>query len=152
MRSSDAKSAPASSRATRSKLALAIVAVLLLATFSPVNWFRGWLPRGSSPASSLGEWVDRREELLQLRRQNLFSGPKAKAIDALLSADGTVETVVIGFPTEEEWEHIAREKQGGGTTSASWQVDDLSYYPPAPTATTAAEPVQAARSNPPIAD
>jgi hypothetical protein len=152
MRSSNKKSAPAYSRATRSKLALAIVAVLLLATFSPVGWFRGWLPRGSSPATSLGEWVERREELLQLRRQSLFSGPKAKAIEAILSADGTVETVVIGFPTEQQWERFAREKQGGGTTSASWQVDDLFYYPPSPTATPAAEPVQAARSNPPIAD
>ncbi|MCU0880587.1 MAG: hypothetical protein MUF06_22690 [Pirellulaceae bacterium] len=50
-------SSPAS-RFTRSALAGAIVAALLLATFTPVQWLRGRLPRWSSPSRSLQAWSE----------------------------------------------------------------------------------------------
>jgi hypothetical protein len=46
------------SRFTRSALAGAIVAALLLATFTPVQWLRGRLPRWSSPSRSLQAWAE----------------------------------------------------------------------------------------------
>jgi hypothetical protein len=142
-------SATASSRACRSKLALAIVAVLLLATFSPVSWFRGQLPRWSSPANSLDDWAECRGESSRLKAEYFFHGPGAKEFEALLS---TVPEVVIGYPTEEEWERMASKKQKSGTTPASSEFDDLFIYPTAPTVGPTAEPVQAARDQPPIAD
>lgn len=135
-------------RATRSKLALAIVAVLLLATFAPVNWFRGRLPRGSSPGSSLGEWVEYRRELSDLLSDDLFTGPKASAIDSALSPLSPEDTV--GQFLREK--RPLPMKRPNGTTPASWQFEDLFYTPPAQTDIPAAEPVQAARDQPPIAD
>jgi hypothetical protein len=46
------------SRFTRSALAVAIVAALLLATFTPVQWLRGRLPRWSSPSNAFSAWID----------------------------------------------------------------------------------------------
>jgi hypothetical protein len=46
------------SRFTRSAWAAAAVAVLLLATFTPVQWLRGRLPRSSSPSIALSAWID----------------------------------------------------------------------------------------------
>jgi hypothetical protein len=152
MRSSDANSAPASSRAARSKLALAIVAVLLLATLAPVSGFRGRMPRWSSPTNSLGNWLECRGDLSQLRADYFFNGPKAKAIEAILFADGTVEPAVTAFPDEDAWQRTSSQQRKSGATPASRQFDDLFYYPTVPTGGPAAEPVQAARSNPPIAD
>jgi hypothetical protein len=54
---SGSNSIPAS-RFTRSALAGAIVAALLLATFTPVQWLRGRLPRWSSPSRSLQAWAE----------------------------------------------------------------------------------------------
>jgi hypothetical protein len=46
------------SRFKRSSLAVAIVAALLLATFTPVQWLRGRLPQWSSPSRSLQAWAE----------------------------------------------------------------------------------------------
>jgi hypothetical protein len=135
-------------RAARSKLALAIVAVLLLATFSPVSWFRGWLPRGSSPARSLGEWVEYRRELSDLLFDDLFIGPKARAIESALSPLSP-EDAVSQFLREKR---PLPKNRPSGTTPASSQFDDLFYHPTVPTGDPTAEPVQAARGQPPIAD
>jgi hypothetical protein len=48
-------------------VALAIVAVLLLATFTPVQWLRGRLPRWSSPSRSLQAWAEPPAEGTTLR-------------------------------------------------------------------------------------
>ena len=126
------------SRAFRSKLALAIVACLLLATFTPISWFRSWLPRGSSPATSLGEWAYCRGELSQLR-SNYFLN-ELDAIEVMLLP----EEVVIGYPDEEKWERISKSKRQGGTTPASSQFDDLFVDPPSQTDSPVFEPFQAA--------
>jgi hypothetical protein len=49
---------PSNIRCTRSGWAAAVVAVLLMATFTPVQWLRGRLPRWSSPSIALSAWLD----------------------------------------------------------------------------------------------
>ena len=103
MRSGVKCSATAPNRASRSKLALAIVAFLLLATFTPISWFRSWLPRGSSPAISLGNWADCRGELWQLRADYFYK--ELNALDVLLSPFPGES--VLGFPDEGLWERMS---------------------------------------------
>jgi hypothetical protein len=124
------------SRAFRSKLALAIVVILLLLTFTPVSWFRGWLPRGSSPSSSLGEWVEYRRELLDLLSEDLFMGAKAIAIESALSPLSPEEEVSRFLKAERPFP----KKRRSGTTPASRQFDDLFVDPPVRPDVRAAEP------------
>jgi hypothetical protein len=54
---------PSNIRCTRSGWAAAVVAVLLMATFTPVQWLRGRLPRWSSPSRSLARWAEPADSL-----------------------------------------------------------------------------------------
>lgn len=54
---------PSNIRFTRSAWAAAVVAVLLMATFTPVQWLRGRLPRWSSPSRSLARWAEPADSL-----------------------------------------------------------------------------------------
>jgi hypothetical protein len=54
---------PSNSRFARSALAAAVVAVLLMATFTPVQWLRGRLPRWTSPSRSLQAWAEPADDL-----------------------------------------------------------------------------------------
>jgi hypothetical protein len=108
------------------------------------------MPRWSSPANSLGNWLECRGDLSRLRVEYFLHGPGAKELEARLPP--FPEEPVLGFPNEELWERMSKEKRKSGTTPASRQFDDLFYYPTVPTGGPVAEPVQAVDSNPPIAD